>query len=41
MAARHPQGSASQPKNLSEIAPAAQIHDGTRRYLSEVGVPIR
>ncbi|SFM01543.1 TAXI family TRAP transporter solute-binding subunit [Methylobacterium pseudosasicola] len=41
MAARHPQGADSQPKNLSGLVPAAQIHPGTLRYLGEAGVPVR
>jgi TRAP transporter TAXI family solute receptor len=41
MAARHTQGAASQPKNLSGLAPAVQINAGTLRYLEETGVPIR
>ena len=41
MDARHPQGAASQPRNLAGLVPAAQINAGTLRYLGESGVPVR
>ncbi|MCJ2057330.1 TAXI family TRAP transporter solute-binding subunit [Methylobacterium sp. J-048] len=38
MAARHPQGAATQPRNLRGIVPTAQLNLGTLRYLEETGV---
>ncbi|CAM2741772.1 hypothetical protein JHFBIEKO_0989 [Methylobacterium mesophilicum] len=41
MAARHPQGADTHPRNLVGVVPASRLNPGTLRYLNETGVPVR
>lgn len=41
MAARHPQGADTHPRNLVGVVPASRLSPGTLRYLNETGVPVR